>query len=712
MVNRQLRDLCLVFFLIIMSGTLPPSVRANDAWAKIGDGPGDVMLAEYLRAETNVLANRSLANIRTLADWQARRETARKELFEMLGLDPLPARTPLNAVVTGTVDHAEFVVERLQFQSRPGLYVTGDLYRPKNLEGKAPAILYVCGHAQVKKDGVSFGNKTAYQHHPAWFARNGYVCLTIDTPQLGEIEGTHHGTYREKMWWWNARGYTPAGVEAWNCIRALDYLESRDEVDATRIGVTGRSGGGAYSWWIAALDDRIQAAVPVAGITNMKNHVIDGCVEGHCDCMYFVNTYRWDFAEVAALVAPRPLLIANTDRDGIFPLDGVVDVFEKVRRIYTLYGATDRVALQISAGPHEDTQELQVAAFRWFNKYLKKDDSLIEKAAIKFFEPAQLKVFETLPNDQLNTTIHETFTPAFNPLEPPATKEAWDQQREAWLAALREKCFGGWPDEARTDLPALDVKPAFQAQHGNVELSAYDFISQQNVKLRLFVAHRAGLKPANLELIVLNAFDEQGWNDFLAAMQVGFAGELAATDLPAPDAKAFEQEAKMFASFKWGMAYVAPRGIGPTAWNKDEKKQTHIARRFMLLGQTLDGMRVWDVRRAAQALRSLDGLHDVPLWMQGERDMAGIVLYASLFEPNVARLDLWHLKNSHRVGPNFLNVLRFFDIPQAVAIAAERSNVRIYQTGNTGWEYPQAVAAKLGWGGKRIEIRSSEKTAR
>ena len=107
---------------------------------------------------------------------------------------------------------------------------------PKSLAGKAPAILYVCGHSQVKKDGISYGNKVGYQHHGAWFARNGYVCLVIDTLQLGEIEGIHHGTYREKMWWWNARGYTPAGVEAWNSIRAIDYLEiaARSRRDAHR----------------------------------------------------------------------------------------------------------------------------------------------------------------------------------------------------------------------------------------------------------------------------------------------------------------------------------------------------------------------------------------------------------------------------------------------------------------------------------------------
>ena len=114
------------------------------------------------------------------------------------------------------------------------------------------------------------------QHHGIWFARNGYACLVIDTLQMGEIEGIHHGTYRYDRWWWHARGYTSAGVEAWNCIRALDYLQSREEVDGERLGVTGRSGGGAYSWWIAAIDERIKAAVPVAGIASLRNHVVDG----------------------------------------------------------------------------------------------------------------------------------------------------------------------------------------------------------------------------------------------------------------------------------------------------------------------------------------------------------------------------------------------------------------------------------------------------
>lgn len=344
-------------------------------------GDGDQLAKIYFANQTAEITNQTFAEINSLSDWTERRDQYHDQLLEMLGLDPFPERTPLNARITGSVENDGVIAERIHFQSRPGLYVTGNFYRPVKQDAPLPAILYVCGHGRVKRDGVSLGNKTHYQHHGAWFARNGYVCLTIDTIQLGEIEGIHHGTYREKMWWWNNRGYTPAGVEAWNCVRALDYLQSRDEVDGERIGVTGRSGGGAYSWWIAAIDERIKVAVPVAGITSLKNHVVDGCVEGHCDCMYMVNTYRWDYPMVAALVAPRPLLISNTDKDRIFPLDGVVDVYTRTKKIYQLYDADDKLGLHITEGPHKDTQELRVHAFRWFNHYLRDDDSLITSAA-------------------------------------------------------------------------------------------------------------------------------------------------------------------------------------------------------------------------------------------------------------------------------------------------------------------------------------------
>jgi acetyl esterase/lipase len=689
--------LCACFVFPLLCLTIP--CLALEKW-KIGTSPSDLMLAEYFRAETAKLRDNCLADIKTLDDWKSKREVYRKQLFEMLGLDPLTDKTDLKPVITGKVEHEEFTVEKIHYQSRPGLYVTGNLYIPKNLEKPAPTILYVCGHGRVRKDGISYGNKVRYQHHAAWFARHGYVCFTIDTLQLGEIEGIHHGTYRYKMWWWNSRGYTSASVEAWNCIRALDYLETRKEVDKDRIGVTGRSGGGAYSWWITTLDERIKVAVPVAGITDLQNHVVFGCVEGHCDCMYIVNTYRWDYPLLAALVAPRPLLISNSDKDNIFPLDGVVRLHEKVRNIYRLYDAEKNLGLHITEGPHKDTQEMRIHAFVWFNRFLKEDNPLIDKPAISFFEAEQLKVFDKLPADQINTKIHESFVAKAPEPSVPQSAGEWEKQRGAWIESLREKSFRGWPTEKEAG--PLNIKRVFSAAKHGIRLSAYDFTSQPHVRLRLYLAHRTRLKKK--DMVTLEVLDEQGWKEWLAAMRVGFAEELNDQTLPEPDKNVFKNKQELFKNTKRVMAYFTPRGIGPTAWNPDERKQTQIRRRFMLLGQTRDGMRVWDVRRAIRVLCTIDSISGKPLELQAKYNMAGIVLYASLFEPNIERLDLWDIPNSHHDGPTFLNVLRYLDMPQAVTMAAERSRVRLFQKDHAGWQFPRAVAKKLGWPQKQFQV--------
>ncbi len=669
-------------------------------------GPADKRLAEYFQAETAKLQGQCLNDIKTLDDWKARREVYRQQLLEMLGLDPFPEKTPLQAVVTGTVDHEQFTVENLHFQSMPGLYVTGNLYIPKNLAKPAPAILYVCGHGAVKKDNVSYGNKVSYQHHGAWFARNGYVCLTIDTVQLGEIEGIHHGTYRYNMWWWNSRGYTSAGVEAWNCVRSLDYLETRKEVDPNRIGVTGRSGGGAYSWWIAAIDERIKAAVPVAGITDLQNHVVDGTVEGHCDCMFIVNTYRWDYPMVAALVAPRPLLVSNTDKDEIFPLDGVCRVHQKVRDIYRLYGAEDKLGLQITEGPHKDTQELRIHAFVWFNRFLKGENPAIGESAVPFFEPEQLKVFKDLPTDEINTKIQERFVPMAQAPLTPQSSEQWAAMRDGWMKALQEKAFRGWPSEREAG--PFDIDRVFSAEADGVRLTAFDFSSQPHVRLRLFLLSSADGTQASR--VTLNALDEAGWKNWLAAMRGRFEKELSGYTLPEADPAAFETLRDAITAGRQVLVYVCPRGIGPDAWSGDERKQIQIRRRFMLLGQTADGMRVWDVRRAVQALRLIEPTAGAPVTAVAHRDMAGIALYASLFEPGIGQLDLTELPTTHAQGPTFLNVLRFLDVPQAVALAAERTDVLVRGDSDAAWAFPQSVVTSLRWDGERFHVEGGRES--
>lgn len=310
--------------------------------------------------------------------------------------------------------------------------------------------------------------------------------------------------------------------------------------------------------------------------------------------------------------------------------------------------------------------------FRWFNKHLKGEDPLIEDAAVKLFTPEQLRVFTTLPADQINTKIQENFVPVAAP----------NRTRDEAMRLLREKTFRGWPEATAS----LDIQPAFSVRRHGLWFRAFDFTSQAHVRLRLFLAQPANLKKPSH--VVLEIQDEAAWQRWLAAMQTGFAHELAEASAASATPNApvltanqatqqFQDLIQTLKSSHSAFAWIAPRGIGPTAWSGDAKKQTQIRRRFMLLGQTLDGMRVWDIRRGIQALSEVQGRSAKPVQVQAKGAMAVNALYASLFENGIQSLDLTALPESHRDGPDYLNVLRMLDIPQVLALAKERAQVKL-----------------------------------
>ena len=627
--------------------------------------PADAQLKQYFRTEAATLSERCLADIKTLDDWKSQRAEFRRQYQEMLGLWPMPERTDLKPVVTGKLDHEEFTVEKLQFQALPGLYVTAALFLPKNVSKPAPTILYESGHWRLVTNGISYGNKAAYQADGAWFARNGYVCLVLDTVLAGEIQGIHTGTRDKGLWWWNSRGYTPAGVEAWFGIRALDYLSTRPEVDPNRFGITGHSGGGAYSWAVTALDDRIKVAAPLAGMADLHAHVVEGIMDSHCDCNFPINYYRWDFPQIAALAAPRPLLIGGTDKDGLFNLENTLRIHEKIRRIYQLHKATDKLGLILAPGGHDETPELQLAVLRWFNRHLKGEEKPVEMAVKKFFTPEQLRVFTELPTDAINTNIADTFVPLAKPGKRSAPELA---------ALLHDKVFAGWIAD---DLP-LDPKQTIAIERDGLQLRAWDFTSQHDVGLRLYLLEDTNKKEA--DVVQLNVLDENSGPMWLHDLRAGFSAPIA--DEPADTSKIanivsplVSLKAQLKSSNK-SLAWFAPRGVGRTAWSGDAKGQTKIRRRFMALGQTLDGMRAWDIRRAIQMIHFVRDADVAKVELAASGQMGVNALYASLFEPSVRRVELNNLSKSHIEGPDYLGILRFADIPQVLEAVGAKAVVR------------------------------------
>ena len=353
-----------------------------------------------------------------------------------------------------------------------------------------------------------------------------------------------------------------------------------------KIGVTGRSGGGAYSWFITAVDDRIAVSAPTAGITTLRDHVINGVIEGHCDRMYFVDLYGWDFDKLAALSAPRPLLISNTDKDDIFPLGGVIRIHESTRRIYDLLDAGKNLGLQISEGPHKDMQPLNIGAFHWFERFLKGKNLMdtIAEPAVKASKPKQLRVFSEIPKDEINTRIDETFVPMANP-PVPQTREEWEKMRDVWMKVLREKVL---PES----------------------------------RISLF-------------------------------------------ELP-----------------------------NPMAGNH------HLDRRYILIGKPLDTLLA---SKDARVFFGLEAVGGSPDWRVKDNDAVRL-LYSELLIVGRA-YDLITLNcptPSHRQGPHFPGILKYMDVPQAVAIAAEEGNVRINGR-REDWTWALQTAEKMGFA-QNLEI--------
>ena len=607
--------------------------------------PGDEMIQAYLQRETAKLAARFGDDILSREAWEARRPQYLKEYFHMLGLTPRPEKTPLSATITGRLEGDGYIVEMVHYQSRPQLYVTGNLYRPATIKPgeKLPAVFYVCGHSNRGRDG----NKVAYQSHGIWFARHSYICLVVDSLQLGEIAAIHHGTYRLDRWWWHSRGYTPAGVEAWNGIRGIDYLIGRPDVDPQRIAVTGISGGGAATFWIAAADERVAAAVPVSGMADLESYLPNRVINGHCDCMFLYNTFQWPWTRIAGLIAPRPLLFVNSDKDNIFPMDANERVINRLERLYSLYGASDRVEAVVSVGGHAYRKDIRQAAYRFINSHLKGDareiaDSEVDivseggKPGIYPIAPEKLRVFPTdgdIPKNQFNTTIDERFVPLANIAAPqPSRFDAW---RQPLLVELRRVSFG--------HLPA-SIPPAGKVR--DVDAATEQLRSEEGIEFRVrFAPPKAAQEARSILLVILNE------------------GE---TGLPEGIAPAADQ----------AVVFCEPRGIGATKWTR-KNPPNYVERSHVLLGRTVDAGRVWDTIAAARYLSTserIGGNAALPVHVVGNGAAGLIAAYAAILDDRFAAVTLLSPPATHmnNLAPQFLNVLRVCDVPDALGLLAPR----------------------------------------
>ena len=592
-------------------------------------GPIRQALIRDARAITDAAAREILSR----ETWEPHRAQRLEEMRDMMGLLPWPKRTPLNVQITGKLDRPEYTVERIAFESLPKVYVTANLYIPKNRRGRVPAVVYVCGHSYSP-----YGAKVQYQRHGISLAKNGYAAIVIDPIQIAETFALHHGIHNQQIYEWYARGYTPAGVEVWNAIRAIDYLETRPEIDAARIGMTGRSGGAAMTWFTAAVEPRVKVAVPVMGISTYAANLEENTQRRHCDCMFLINTYRHGMLHQGALIAPRPLLMAHGRLDLLFPVAGYEEFERRVSALYASYGKRDAFKNIVVNTGHKDSDYLREQAIRWFDKYLmgvegRELDMTYEN------EPGEaLAVFpDGPPADARNYRVHEIFlpTPEFRKFDSLA---AWKKRREELMKLLRTRVFRNLPKEA----PTLEAREERLPGEGMRDVY---FTSEPGLELHGLII-RPGDAEGPLPALLYVASD----ND-----DRGYLQRIFRAPRPEPDYVRFA---------------VYPRGVGapPLAHNL----WLDLFRNAMHTGNTLDSLRAWDVLRAFELLRSDKAVDGDRITVAG-RGQAGILaLYAAILDERIHQVLLLDPPSSHVEGPYFLNILRYTDLPEAAALLAPR----------------------------------------
>jgi cephalosporin-C deacetylase-like acetyl esterase len=348
---------------------------------------------------------RDVAAIDTSAEVESRREYVREKLLAAIGA--LPERTPLNAQTTGTIERDGYRIDKVVFESRPRLYVTGSVYVPTTGAPPHPAILVPLGHEANGKAHV------ATQRLATTFARNGFVVLVFEPIGQGErvqlwdaatgasavefasVEHTLAGTQCALL------GHSMASHFVWDAMRALDYLAARPDVDAARLGVTGNSGGGTITAFVAALDDRVKAAAPSCFITSWRRLLETmGPQDAEQNPTGFLAA-RLDFADLVVAAAPKPYLILSATRD-FFPIDGARSTFREAQRLYAVAGAGENVTMFEADDVHGYSAPRRAAAYRFMNHWLKGDDAPLEEAAL---EPLGARGLACTTTGQLATSL-------------------------------------------------------------------------------------------------------------------------------------------------------------------------------------------------------------------------------------------------------------------------------------------------------------------
>jgi len=351
-----------------------PAAAARDAGGpRIGLNRFPHMVQEYFVRQVREVYERRLARLEQLstrADAERYVEEVREKIRRSFG--PMPEKTPLNARITGVLERDEYKIEKVIFESRPGFLVTANLYVPKNRRFPLPGVVGTCGHSANGKAAE------AYQSFAQGLARQGYVVLIYDPIGQGErlqyvdkqLRPRRGAGTREHLHAGNQQylvGEFFGAWRAWDGIRALDYLLSREEVDPKHVGVTGNSGGGTMTTWLCGVEQRWTMAAPSCFVTEFRRNLENELPADTEQCPPRALALGLDHEDFLAALAPKPVIILGKEKD-YFDARGTEAAYRRLRRLYRLLGAEDNIGLYIGPSYHGFSKENREAMYQWFNR--------------------------------------------------------------------------------------------------------------------------------------------------------------------------------------------------------------------------------------------------------------------------------------------------------------------------------------------------------
>lgn len=382
-------------------------IQGNNSWLAFTDAPNALYHHFSQEAYKHLAKRRELiSRINTRDEWQARQQFIKNTLQDAIG--QFPAKTPLNAKTVRTVNKEGYRIEHIVFESQPGFYVTASLFIPAALKKreKAPAIIYCSGHA-----AQGYRSKV-YQQVIGNLVRKGFIVFAFDPVGQGErLEyfdsakgGSAIGGPTAEHSYPGSQAFISGGSQArfmiWDGIRSVDYLLTRKEIDPERIGITGRSGGGTQSAYIAAFDERIKAAAPECYITNFTR-LLQSIGPQDAEQNFPGGISRGiDHGDLLIVRAPKPALMITTTRD-MFSIQGARETAQSVSRVYEALGAPANFGMVEDDAPHASTRKNREAMYAFFQRHLNKEGSPVDEEITAPTE-ADLQV---TPTGQVSTSF-------------------------------------------------------------------------------------------------------------------------------------------------------------------------------------------------------------------------------------------------------------------------------------------------------------------